>query len=135
MAGRLPAANSLGVTTTPGVLVLLAEYDSGLGSDTLVLYAEGRISQGDQYESHMYVTGMGDMLFLEMMRKEDDIVLVLALPDLYVRQIDIQSTHRSQDALDGILQNSPRCKMEIMLDVVRTILRHDPNGERGAYCG
>lgn len=136
LADSLPSLwNVCGALKTGGQAVLLAECGGGLGSDALVWYAEGRMSQDDLRGSHEYVAGMEDVLFLEMMRKEADIVLVSALPDLYMRRLDIRSARRSQDALDGILQKSPRRKVAIMPDAARTILRHDPSGEGGAHHG
>ena len=136
LAHSLPSLwNMWGVLRTGGQAVLLAECSSGLGSDSLVRYVEGRITQDDLLKPEEYVTGMEDVLFLGKVIEEMEVTLVSALPNFYTDKLGVRVVRRSQTALDEILKKNPRRKIVLLPDAARIILRQDPSRERGADHG
>ena len=99
----------------------------------MLRHAEGNLE--DLRRPAEYVEGMEDVLFVQMVTRDTDVVLVTALPDVYAGRLGVTLARRAQGALDAILKNNPRRKVTVLPDASRTILRQEPGGEGGAENG
>jgi hypothetical protein len=107
-----------------GLSILVAECKSGLGSDALQQYIEGRLSLEQLRNPTKYISGMEDLLFLSEIQKNFQIGLVSILPEYYVKKLNMISLSGIKPSLDYILKTQgPRQKVAVVIDGSRVLLR------------
>ncbi|MFB5636806.1 MAG: transcriptional regulator [Nitrosarchaeum sp.] len=107
-----------------GLAILVAECKSGLGSDALQQYIEGRLNLDQLRNPAKYISGMEDLLFLSEIQKNFQIGLVSILPEYYVKKLNMISMSGIKPSLDYILKTQgSRQKVSVVLDGARVLLR------------
>lgn len=107
-----------------GLSILVAECKSGLGSDALQQYVEGRLSLEQLRNPTKYISGMEDLLFLSEIQKNFQIGLVSILPEYYVKKLNMISLSGIKPSLDYILKTQgARQKVAVVIDGSRILLR------------
>lgn len=107
-----------------GLGILIAECGSGLGSEALQQFIEGRISIEKLRNPSKYIQGMEDLLFLSEVKKNFQIGLVSILPEFYVKKLDLIPLPGIKYAMDYILKTQgPRQKVAVVSDGARLLLR------------
>ncbi|MCE9651568.1 MAG: transcriptional regulator [Nitrosarchaeum sp.] len=107
-----------------GLSILVAECKSGLGSDALQQYIEGRLNLEQLKNPTKYISGMEDLLFLSEIQKNFQIGLVSVLPEYYVKKLDMISLSGIKPSLDYILKTQgARQKVAVVIDGSRVLLR------------
>jgi nickel-dependent lactate racemase len=107
-----------------GLAILVAECRSGLGSNALQQFIEGRLSLDQLRNPIKYVDGMEDLLFLSEIQKNFQIGLVSILPEYYVKKLNMISLSGIKPSLDYILKTQgPRQKVTVVMDGARVLLR------------
>lgn len=107
-----------------GLSVLVAECKSGLGSDALQQYVEGRLSIDQLRNPTKYISGMEDLLFLSEIQKNFQIGLVSILPEYYVKKLNMISMSGIKPSLNYILKTQgARQKVVVVMDGARVLLR------------
>src|SRR3989449_2646632 len=100
-----------------GLAILLAECKSGLGSDAIQQYIEGRMSLDRLKNPAKYVDGMEDLLFLTEIGKKFQIGIVSILPEFYTKKLEMLSFGGIKYAMDHILKiQGARQKISIVSD-------------------
>ncbi len=107
-----------------GLSILIAECKSGLGSDALQQYVEGRLSLDQLRNPTKYISGMEDLLFLSEIQKNFQIGLVSILPEYYLKKLNMISLSGIKPSLDYILKTQGiRQKITVVMDGARILLR------------
>jgi len=107
-----------------GLSILVAECKSGLGSDALQQYIEGRLNLDQLKNPTKYISGMEDLLFLSEIQKNFQIGLVSVLPEYYVKKLNMISLSGIKPSLDYILKTQgARQKVAVVIDGSRVLLR------------
>jgi hypothetical protein len=107
-----------------GLAILIAECRSGLGSNALQQFIEGRLTLDQLRNPTKYVDGMEDLLFLSEIQKNFQIGLVSILPEYYVKKLNMISLSGIKPSLDYILKTQgPRQKVTVVMDGARVLLR------------
>ena len=107
-----------------GLSILVAECKSGLGSDALQQYVEGRLSLDQLRNPNKYISGMEDLLFLSEIQKNFQIGLVSILPEYYAKKLNMISLSGIKPSLDYILKTQgARQKVAVVMDGARVLLR------------
>ncbi len=107
-----------------GLSILVAECKSGLGSDALQQYVEGRLNLDQIRNPSKYLSGMEDLLFLSEIQKNFQIGLVSILPEYYVKKLNMISLSGLKPSLDYILKTQgTRQKIAVVMDGARVLLR------------
>jgi hypothetical protein len=107
-----------------GLAILVAECRSGLGSNALQQFIEGRLTLDQLRNPIKYVDGMEDLLFLSEIQKNFQIGLVSILPEYYIRKLNMISLFGIKPSLDYILKTQgPRQKVTVVMDGARVLLR------------
>jgi len=108
-----------------GLAILLAECKSGLGSDAIQQYVEGRMSLDRLKGPARYVDGMEDLLFLTEIGKKFKIGIVSILPHFYTRdKLSMIPFGGTKEAMDYVLKTyGERQKIAIVSDGSRVLLR------------
>ncbi|HET9008675.1 MAG TPA: transcriptional regulator [Nitrosarchaeum sp.] len=107
-----------------GLSILIAECKSGLGSDALQQYIEGRLNLDQLRNPTKYISGMEDLLFLSEIQKNFQIGLVSILPEYYVKKLNMISLSGIKPSLDYILKTQgTRQKIAVVMDGARVLLR------------
>jgi len=107
-----------------GLSILIAECKSGLGSDALQQYVEGRLSLDQLRNPTKYISGMEDLLFLSEIQKNFQIGLVSILPEYYLKKLNMISLSGIKPSLDYILKTQgTRQKITVVMDGARILLR------------
>ncbi len=103
---------------------MVAECRSGLGSEALQQFIEGRLSIEQLRNPSKYIQGMEDLLFLSEVRKNFQIGLISILPEFYVKKLDLIPLPGIKYAMDYILKTQgPRQKVAVVSDGARLLLR------------
>ena len=103
---------------------MIAECKSGLGSNALQQFIEGRLSIDQLRNPIKYVDGMEDLLFLSEIQKNFQIGLVSVLPEYYVKKLNMISLSGIKPSLDYVLKTQgPRQKITVVMDGSRVLLR------------
>lgn len=118
-----------------GRAVLLAECGSGLGSEALRQYMEGRLTSEQLRHPSQYISGMEELLFLESINGKIDITLVSALPQMYESPLKMNFVRMSQQIINDIVKNNPRHKITIIPDASRISLGQYSRRDGGADNG
>jgi hypothetical protein len=107
-----------------GLSILVAECKSGLGSDALQQYIEGRLSLDQLPNPTKYIPGMEDLLFLSEIQKNFQIGLVSILPEYYVKKLNMIPLSGIKPSLDYIIKTQGvRQKVTVVMDGARILLR------------
>ena len=107
-----------------GLVILVAECKSGLGSNAIQQYIEGRMTLEQLRNPTKYVDGMEDLLFLSEIQKNFQIGLVSILPEFYAKKLDMISLPGIKYSMDYILKTQgARQKVAVVLDGARLFLR------------
>jgi hypothetical protein len=107
-----------------GLAILVAECKSGLGSDALQQYIEGRLSLDTLRNPTKYISGMEDLLFLSEIQKNFQIGLVSILPEYYIKKLNMISLSGIKHSMDYILKTQgSRQKVTVVMDGARVLLR------------
>jgi hypothetical protein len=107
-----------------GLAILLAECRSGIGSDAIQQYIEGRMSLDRLKNPAKYVDGMEDLLFLTEIGKKFQIGIVSILPEFYTKKLDMISFGGIKYAMDHILKTQgARQKISIVSDGSHVLLK------------
>jgi hypothetical protein len=107
-----------------GLAILVAECKSGLGSNALQQFIEGRLSLDQLRNPTRYVAGMEDLLFLSEIQKNFQIGLVSILPEYYVKKLNMVSLSGIKPSLDYILKTQGmKQKITVVIDGARVLLR------------
>jgi len=107
-----------------GLAILVAECKSGLGSNALQQFIEGRLSFDQLLNPTRYVEGMEDLLFLSEIQKNFQIGLVSILPEYYVKKLNMISLSGIKPSFDYILKTQGmRQKITVVMDGARVLLR------------
>jgi hypothetical protein len=116
--------NCAGAIQNGGLAILVAECKSGLGSNALQQFIEGRLSIDQLRNPIKYVDGMEDLLFLSEIQKNFQIGLVSILPEYYVKKLNMISLSGIKPSLDYVLKTQgPRQKIIVVMDGARVLLR------------
>lgn len=107
-----------------GLAILLGECKSGIGSEAIRQYIEGRISIDRLQKPAKYVDGMEDLLFLSEVQKKLKIGIVSVLPEFYIKKLNIILFDGVKETLDYVLKHQgARQKISIVPDGARILLR------------
>lgn len=107
-----------------GLGILVAECRSGLGSESLQQFIEGRLTIDSLKNPTKYVQGMEDLLFLSETQKNFQLGLVSILPEFYVKKLDIIPLPGIKYAMDYILKTQgPRQKVAVVSNGSQVLLR------------
>lgn len=107
-----------------GLAILLGECKSGIGSEAIQQYVEGRMSIDRLHKPAKYVNGMEDLLYLSEIQKKFKIGMVSVLPEFYLKKLDIVLFDGVKETLDYILKHQgARQKISIVSDGARILLR------------
>ncbi|MGI0062622.1 MAG: transcriptional regulator, partial [Nitrosotalea sp.] len=117
--------NCSGAIKEEGLVILLAECKTGLGSEAIQQYAEGRMNLEKLKNPSKYVDGMEDLLFLTEMRKKFGIGIVSILPYLYTKnKLELIPFSGAKETIDYVLKTyGDRQKIIIIPDGSHTLLR------------
>jgi hypothetical protein len=107
-----------------GLAILVAECKSGLGSDAIQQYIEGRLTLEQLENPIKYISGMEDLLFLSQVQKNFQICLVSILPEFYAKKLNMISLQGIKYSLDYILKTQgTKQKVVVVIDGARLLLR------------
>ena len=107
-----------------GLAILVAECKSGLGSDAIQQYIEGRLTLEQLENPIKYISGMEDLLFLSQVQKNFQICLVSILPEFYAKKLNMISLQGIKYSLDYILKTQgAKQKIVVVTDGARLLLR------------
>ena len=107
-----------------GLAVLLAECGTGLGSEALRRFVEGRLGAAGLKNPARYVDGMEDLLYLTEIQKTLQVGVVSVLPELYVKKLGMIPLGGVNHALGHVLKTwGPRQKAVVVSDGARVLLR------------
>ncbi|MCH7647678.1 MAG: transcriptional regulator [Nitrosopumilus sp.] len=107
-----------------GLAILVAECKSGLGSDAIQQYIEGRLTLEQLENPIKYISGMEDLLFLSQVQKNFQICLVSILPEFYAKKLNMISLQGIKYSLDYILKTQgTKQKVVVVTDGARLLLR------------
>ena len=107
-----------------GLAILVAECKSGLGSDAIQQYIEGRLTLEQLENPIKYISGMEDLLFLSQVQKNFQICLVSILPEFYAKKLNMISLQGIKYSLDYILKTQgAKQKVVVVTDGARLLLR------------
>ncbi len=107
-----------------GLAILVAECRSGLGSEALQHYIEGRLPLDALKNPTKYIQGMEDLLFLSETQKKFQIGLVSTLPEFYVKKLDIIPLPGIKYAMEYILKTQgSRQKVAVVSNGAQVLLR------------
>ncbi len=107
-----------------GLAILVAECKSGLGSDAIQQYIEGRLTLEQLENPIKYISGMEDLLFLSQVQKNFQICLVSILPEFYAKKLNMISLQGIKYSLDYILKTQGmKQKVVVVTDGARLLLR------------
>ncbi len=117
--------NCSGAIKEEGLVILLAECKTGLGSEAIQQYVEGRMSLEKLKNPSKYVDGMEDLLFLTEMRKKFGIGIVSILPYLYTKdKLEMIPFSGAKETMDYVLKTyGDRQKIAIIPDGSHILLR------------
>ncbi|MDE1817858.1 MAG: transcriptional regulator [Thaumarchaeota archaeon] len=117
--------NCSGAIKEEGLVILLAECKTGLGSEAIQQYVEGRMSLEKLKNPSKYVDGMEDLLFLTEMHKKFGIGIVSILPYLYTKnKLEMIPFSGAKETIDYVLKTyGDRQKITIIPDGSHTLLR------------
>ncbi len=117
--------NCSGAIKEDGLVILLAECKTGLGSEAIQQYIEGRMNLDKLKNPSRYVDGMEDLLFLTEMRKKFGIGIVSILPYLYTRdKLEMIPFSGAKETIDYVLKTyGDRQKITIIPDGSHILLR------------
>ena len=108
-----------------GLVILLAECKSGLGSDAIQQYIEGGMSLDRLKNPAKYVDGMEDLLFLTELQHIFKIGIVSILPHFYTKdKLSMIPFGGTKEAMEYVLKTfGERQKISIISDGARVLLR------------
>jgi len=107
-----------------GLAILVAECKSGLGSDAIQQYIEGRLTLEQLENPIKYISGMEDLLFLSQVQKNFQICLVSILPEFYAKKLNMISLQGIKYSLNYILKTQgTKQKVVVVTDGARLLLR------------
>ena len=108
-----------------GLAILLAECRSGVGSEAIQQYMEGRMNLDRLKNPAKYVDGMEDLLFLTEVAKKFQIGIVSILPELYTKEkLGMIAFSGIKEAMDYILKTKGvRQKVSVVSDGSYVLLR------------
>ena len=107
-----------------GLAILLAESGSGIGSEAIQQYIDGRMNLDRLKSPAKYVDGMEDLLFLTEVGKKFQIGIVSILPELYTKKLGMLAFSGIKDAMDYILKTQgARQKIAVVSDGSHVLLR------------
>lgn len=113
-----------GAVAKGGLLVLLAECPSGLGSEALRQTVEGRLKTDRITNPSKYVDGLEDILYLRSMQDRFQTGIVSILPEQYTKKLGFVPLSGAKRALEYILRTQgARQKVTIVTDALRLLLR------------
>lgn len=117
--------NCAGAVKEQGFAILLAECKSGLGSDALIQYVEGRMSLDRLKNPARYVDGMENLLYLTEIQKQLGVGLVSVLPHYYVQdKLALVPFGGTKESMEYVLKTyGERQKAVIVSDGSRVLLR------------
>ncbi len=116
--------NCAGAIKKDGLAILVAECKTGLGSDAIQQFIEGRLSIEQLRNPTKYVNGMEDLLFLSEIQKKFQIGLISILPEFYAKKLNIISLPGIKQAMDYILKTQgTKQKIAVVTDGGRLLLR------------
>ncbi|SRR5579885_3008357 len=117
--------NCANVVKEEGLAILLAECKNGLGSESLLQYAEGRMSLDRLKSPAKYIDGMENLLFLTEIQKQFKIGLVSILPQYYVKdKLSLIAFEGTKESMEYVLKTyGERQKAVIVSDGSRVLLR------------
>lgn len=107
-----------------GLLILAAECQGGLGSDSLQQYVEGRLSVEQLKNPPTYISGMENLLYLHEIQQNFQIGIISILPEFYTNQLNMISLPGIKQSMDYILKTQgSRQKVSVISDGARLLLR------------
>ena len=107
-----------------GLAILIAECKSGLGSDAIQQFIEGRLTLEQLLNPTKYVNGMEDLLFLSEMQKNFQIGLISILPEFYAKKLNLISLQGIKHSMDYVLKTQGiKQKIAVVADGARLLLR------------
>ena len=108
-----------------GLAILLTECRSGVGSEAIRQYMEGRMNLDRLKNPAKYVDGMEDLLFLTETAKKFQIGIVSILPEFYTKEkLGMIAFSGIKDAMDYILKtHGIRQKVAVVSDGSHVLLR------------
>lgn len=108
-----------------GFAILLAECKNGLGSESLLQYAEGRMSLDRLKSPAKYVDGMENLLYLTEIQKQFKIGIVSILPHYYTKdKLALIPFGGTKESMEYVLKTyGERQKAVIVSDGSRVLLR------------
>ncbi len=116
--------NCSGAIKNGGLAILFAECSSGIGSEAISQYVDGRLTLDKIRNPSKYVDGMENLLFLTEIQKQFQISLVSILPEFYAKKLNIISINSAKNAMEYILKTQgPRQKVTVVSDGARLLLR------------
>jgi hypothetical protein len=117
--------NCSGAIKEEGLVILLAECKTGLGSEAIQQYVEGRMNLEKLKNPSKYVDGMEDLLFLTEIRKKFGIGIVSILPYLYTKnKLEMIPFSGAKETIDYVLKTyGERQKITIIPDGSHMLLR------------
>jgi hypothetical protein len=116
--------NCSNVIKNDGLAILVAECKSGLGSDAIQQFIEGRLSLEHLRNPTKYISGLEDLLFLSEIQKKFQIGLVSVLPEFYAKKLEIISLPGIKNSMDYVLKTQGvRQKVTVVTDGARLLLR------------
>jgi len=106
-----------------GLAILLAECTTGIGSEAIQQYIEGRMSLDRLKKPSKYVNGMEDLLFLIEIQKRFQVGMVSILPEFYFKKLNIISFGGIKQAMDHVLKSQGiNQKVAVVSDGARVLL-------------
>lgn len=106
-----------------GFAILLGECNSGIGSDAIQQFIEGRLNIERLKKPSKYVQGMEGLLFLTEVQKRIHVGLVSILPEFYLKKLNITSFSGIKIAMDYILKTQGiKQKVAVISDGARILL-------------
>ncbi|MDE1766489.1 MAG: transcriptional regulator [Thaumarchaeota archaeon] len=117
--------NCAGAVKEEGLAILLTECKNGLGSESLLQYAEGRMSLDRLKNPAKYVDGMESLLFLTELQKQFQIGIVSILPHYYTKdKLGLIPFGGTKESMEYVLKTyGERQKAVIVSDGSRVLLR------------
>lgn len=115
--------NCYRVVRDEGLAVLLGECKTGVGSEAIRQFIEGRMNIDRLQKPAKYVDGMEDLLYLSELQKKIKVGLVSILPELYLKKLGMLQFDGVNEVLEYVLKNQgARQKMSIVPDGARILL-------------
>lgn len=116
--------NCANVIAKDGLVILIAECKTGLGSNAIQQFIEDRLTIEQLRNPSVYINGMEDLLFLSEVQKNFQIGLISILPEFYVKKLNMISLPSVKHAMDYILKTQGiRQKIAVVTDGARLLLR------------